>query len=26
MKSIETLEEEEAKLKWPELAWRPLNN
>jgi hypothetical protein len=26
MKSIETLEEEEAKLKWPELAWKPLNN
>ena len=26
MKSIETLEEEEAKLKWPELVWRPLNN
>jgi hypothetical protein len=26
MKSIETLEEEEAKLKWPEWVWRPLNN
>jgi hypothetical protein len=26
MKSIETLEEEEAKLKWPELVWKPLNN
>ena len=24
MKNLETLEEEEAKLKWPELVWKPL--
>jgi hypothetical protein len=26
MKSIETLEKEEADMKWQELVWRPLNN
>ena len=26
MKSLETLEEEENRLKWLELVWKPLNN
>jgi hypothetical protein len=26
MKGIETLEKEEADMKWQELVWRPLNN
>jgi hypothetical protein len=26
METLETLEEEEAKLKWPESVWRQLNN
>jgi hypothetical protein len=26
METLETLEEEEAKLKWPDSVWRPLNN